>query len=90
VSNDARKQYFKGEAESELGVGTAYLEITNGWPSRQVEVYGTSWRWGDEVHPEYLGDQPLDAVDLAEKYEISSAEFERVWSEALERCRPHS
>lgn len=83
-------RYFKREAESELGAGTAYLEITNGWPSRQVEVYGPTWRWGDEAHPEHLADQPLDVLDLGEEHEISAAEFELVWSEALERCLQRS
>ena len=84
------KRYFKREAESDLGAGMAYLEITNGWPSRQVEVYGATWRWADEAHPEDLADQPLDVLELDEEQEISSEEFERVWKEALEQCRPHS
>ena len=84
------KRYFKHEAESELGVGMAYLEITNDWPSRQVEVYGPTWRWADGVHPEYLADKPLEALELGEEHEISSEDFDRVWNEALEQCRTRS
>ena len=48
------KRYFKHEAESELGAG---MEFIDGWPSRQVEVYGEVRRWADEVHNEWLADQ---------------------------------
>jgi hypothetical protein len=82
------KRYFKREAESELGIGTGYIEISDGWPSRQVEVYGEIWRWGDEAHPEHLADQPLDALELGDDHVISSDEFEHAWAEALRRCRP--
>jgi hypothetical protein len=84
------KRYFKHEAESELGVGMAYLEITDDWPSRQIEVYGEMWRWGDDAHPERLADQPFAVLDLDERHEISAEEFERTWSEALKRWPPAS
>jgi hypothetical protein len=78
-------QHFKREAESDLGVGMVYLEVTDGWPSRQVEVYGATWWWGDETNPEHLADQPLDALELGKEHETSAADFERVWQEALDR-----
>jgi hypothetical protein len=81
------KRYYKREAESELGIGIAFLEVTGRWPSRQVEVYGQTWLVGDETHPENLADQPLENLELGEEHEISSAEFDRMWTEALERCR---
>lgn len=84
------KKYFKRDAESDLGEGTAYLEVTDGWPSRQVEIYGQSWRWGNAAHPEYLADQPLDALELGEEHAISQDEFERMWTNALELCQPDS
>jgi hypothetical protein len=74
--------HFKLEAESDLGVGLAYLEITDGWPTRQVEVYGETWRWGDEAHPEHLADQPLDELGLGDEHAISQAEFELAWETA--------
>lgn len=84
------KRYFKREAESELGEGIVWLESTDGWPSRQVEIYGDAWRWGDEAHDEWLADQPLDVLELGAEHEIDPAEFERVWQEALRRCPPSS
>jgi hypothetical protein len=84
------KRYFKHEAESDLGVGTAYLEITDGWPSRQIEVYGETWRWADEAHPDYLADQSFEALELGEEHSIPVEEFEQAWSDAHRRCRPSS
>jgi hypothetical protein len=84
--NAVVKQYFKHDAESELGIGTAYLEITDAWPSRQVEVYGDTWRWGDEAHNQWLADQPSDVLELGDEHAITAAEFERVWEEARRRC----
>jgi hypothetical protein len=84
------KQHFKRQAESDLGVGIAYIEVTDGWPSRQVEVYGETWRWADDAHPEHLADQPLDALELGLDDAIQASEFEIAWQEALRRCRPSS
>lgn len=82
------KRYYKHDAESDLGEGLAYMEITDGWPSRQVEVYGERWRWADEAHNEWLADQPLEVLGLGEEHEIQADEFEHVWQEALKRCPP--
>ena len=79
------KRYFKHEAESDLGEGMAYLEISDGWPTRQVEVYGERWRWGDAAHDEWLADQPFEALELTEEHAIPNEEFERVWQEATRR-----
>ena len=84
------KRYYKHEAESDLGEGTAYMEITDGWPSRQVEVYGDEWRWGDDDHDEHLADQPFDVLELSDEHSISEEEFEQVWREAQKRWRPPS
>jgi hypothetical protein len=84
----APKRYFKHSAESDVGaVGTAYLEIVDGWPARQVEVYPTMSCWADEQHPDYLADQPLPNLDLGEQHEISAAEFEVAWQKATAACR---
>ncbi len=80
------KTHYRHDAESELGVGMAYMEVTDGWPTRQVEVYGESWRWADEEHPEWLADQPLEVLGLRDSDAIAPDEFERVWREALKRC----
>jgi hypothetical protein len=84
------KRYFRHEAESDLGAGIAYIEITDGWPSRQVEVYGDTWRWGDEAHNERLADQPFEVLELGDQHAITATEFERAWEEALRRCPPSS
>jgi hypothetical protein len=84
------KRYFKHSAESDLGEGVAYMEITDEWPSRQVEVYGDKWRWGDDAHNKHLADQPFAVLELGEDHAISQEEFEQVWREALKRCPPSS
>jgi hypothetical protein len=84
------KRYYRHDADSDFGVGTAYLEIEGEWPTRQVEVYGQTWLWGDAAHPEHLADQPLETLDLTDEDEIGSKEFDRVWAEALRRCPPSS
>lgn len=82
------KRYFKKEAESDLGRGMAYVEFDDGWPSRQVEIYGDRW-FNSTIayHPEIgpgLGDQPLSELELAPTDEITPQEFESVWQESLE------
>jgi hypothetical protein len=78
--------YFKREAESKHGEGMAYSEVTDGWPARQVEVYGEVWRWADQDHKEGLADQPLEVLGLTEKDSISKEEFEQIWQEAKTKC----
>jgi hypothetical protein len=84
------KRFFRHDAESDLGVGTAYLEVTEEWPTRQVEVYGDNWRWGDVTHNQWLADQPFEELGLSDRDSISQEEFERVWLEAMRRCPPGS
>jgi hypothetical protein len=84
------KRYFKREAESDLGEGVAFIEITDGWPSRQVEIYGDTYRWADEAHREWLADQPFDVLELGEEHEIQAEEFEHVWQDAVTRCPARS
>jgi len=84
------RRYYKRDAESDLGRGIGYMEVTDGWPSRQVEVYGDSWRWADEAHNERLADQPIDVLELSEEHEIRAEEFEQAWQEARRRCPPSS
>ncbi|NOK20912.1 hypothetical protein [Corallococcus carmarthensis] len=79
------KQYFQRAAESDLGEGMAYLEINDGWPSRQVEVYGEVWRWGDAEHREWLADQPFSELGLEAEHAMPPEAFERLWQEALRR-----
>lgn len=76
------KLYFKHPAESDLGEGVAFIEVTDGWPTRQVELYEKAVRWADEAHPEWLADQPLDQLGLDDEHLIGSDEFERAWESA--------
>ncbi|HRG99214.1 MAG TPA: hypothetical protein PLR99_23350 [Polyangiaceae bacterium] len=85
-------RYFKrfwdeprGDAYDSCGTSWWYFELdSNGWPSRQLELYadGTLLRY-DVGHAEDelggLGDQPLDLAELA-AFEIDAAEFEARWS----------
>jgi hypothetical protein len=81
------KRYFKKEAESDLGIGIAYVEFDDEWPSRQVEIYGDRWFNSTIVyHPAIgpgLGDQPLSELDLTPADEITQHEFEVIWQESL-------
>ena len=81
-------QHYRRAAESDLGAGVVYIEAVDGWPVRQVEIYGETWRWADDEHPEWLADQPLDVLDLGVGDAISKREFEDVWKEAMQRCPP--
>lgn len=82
------KSYYRHDAESEHGDGVCYIEITGRWPTRQVEVYGEIWFCGDEEHNTYLADQPFEYLALEDEHAIAPEEFERVWDEAVRRCRP--
>ena len=80
------RRHIKHEAESDLGPGVVYIEFTDDEPTRQVEVYGDVWLWGDSKHLEYLADRCYGELGLSEEHDIPQAEFERVWEEALRRC----
>jgi hypothetical protein len=91
------KRYFKRtDAEppfplTEAGIsetGVFYIEVTNRWPTRQVEIYGNVWLWGDDAHPKDLADQPFEDFAPWEEFAISPEEFELVWQEALQRRPP--
>jgi hypothetical protein len=84
------KRYFKHPAESEFGEGTVFFEITDDWPSRQVEAYGDEWRWGDEQHKEFLADKPFEALELHDEHAIEAREFEKAWQEGRRRWQPSS
>ncbi|WP_392533490.1 hypothetical protein [Nostoc sp. C117] len=84
------KLYFKHEAESDLGIGIAYLEFDGDSASRQVEIYGDKWFLSNRVYHLETGgmslcDQPLSEADLGIQHKISQSEFELIWSEALKK-----
>ena len=82
------KRYFKGEFEP----GSAdleYIEFTDGWPSRQIDILGGEWFTSlDEPVPGSgggLADKPLSKLGLPDEWEINADEFEEAWAEALKR-----
>ncbi len=81
------KRYYKHAAESDIGEGIAYIEITGEWVSRQVEIYGERYRWADENNSEWLADQPLGELGFDFEDEITSEEFEKIWKEVKEKCQ---
>jgi hypothetical protein len=84
------KRYYKHDAESEVGLGVAYLEFDGEWATRQVEIYGDCWFCSMKAyHPEIgpaLIDQPFSVLELQPEQEITSEEFEVIWEKALKLC----
>jgi hypothetical protein len=82
------KRYFKHRAESEVGIGMAYIEFEDEGATRQVEVYNDRCFCSNrDYHPEIgpgLMDQPLSSLGLQSEHEISQEEFEKIWSKAQE------
>jgi hypothetical protein len=79
------KKYFKFPVESNLGIGTQYIEFDNdGWPIRQAECYGNKWfNSMQEYHKEPGGiglcDQPITEFSIEMGDAINPKEFEHVW-----------
>ena len=85
------KRYFKHWAESSLGSGIAYNEFDGELPTRQVEKYGDRWfssikRFHPEIGPGLI-ESTLSDSGLESQDEISQAEFEEAWNEALKHMQ---
>jgi hypothetical protein len=84
------KRYYKHHAESEMGLGVAYLEFDGEWATRQVEIYGERWFCSTKkYHPAIgpgLSDQPFSVLVLGPEHEITGEEFEVIWEKALNLC----
>ncbi len=85
------KRYFKHWAESDLGSGIAYIEFDGELPTRQVEKYGDRWfssikRYHPEIGPGLI-EASFSKSGLEPQHEISQAEFEEVWNEALKHVQ---
>jgi hypothetical protein len=80
------KKYFKFPVESNLGIGTQYIEFdSDGWPVRQAECYGDKWfNSKQEYHKEPGGiglcDQPITEFSIEMDDAINSKEFEDAWN----------
>jgi hypothetical protein len=78
-------QYYKFAAESDLGIGTQYIEFNEeGWPIRQAECYGDRWfNSAQRYHPELGGmglcDQKLSVAGMKIGDLIDAQEFEAAW-----------
>src|SRR5262245_36941528 len=96
----SKRVYLKGPAESLAPVrdeaGVQFTEFVDGWPTRQIAIFGKAWITSlDDYHPLVgmtLGDQPLPEgwrpEDEDEETEfLTQEEFEQLWAEAL---RPQS
>lgn len=79
-------KYYKHWAESELGEGSAFMEVVDDEVKRQVEVYGESLIWCDETGQSddrfMLADQPASVMGFEPEHEIAAAEFEEAWRKA--------
>ena len=82
------KRYFKGEFEPE-SADLEYIEFTDGWPSRQIDILGGEWSTSLDAPGSGKGgglaDQPLWKLGLPDEWEINAGEFEEAWAEALKR-----
>jgi hypothetical protein len=78
-------RYFKFPAESDLGIGTQYIEFDEeDWPIRQAECYGERWfnsnkRYHQELGGMGLCDQKLSEAGMRLGSPIDAQEFELVW-----------
>ncbi len=84
------KRYFRGPHEPD-SEDLEYIEFTDDWPTRQVDIVGGEWYCSlDEAVPGLggsLADQPLSRLELPDEWEISADESEGVWADALRRRR---
>ncbi len=78
-------KYFKFQSDSDLGVGTQYIEFNNsGWATRQAECYENRWFNSKRTYHKDLGsmslcDQQLTVAGMKLGVEIDAKEFELVW-----------
>ena len=79
-------QYFKFQSDSDLGVGTQYIEFNDtGWATRQAECYGDRWFNSNKTYHKELGsmslcDQQLTIAGMELGVKIDAKEFELVWN----------
>jgi hypothetical protein len=79
-------QYFKFESDSDLGVGTQYIEFNDsGGATRQAECYGDRWfnsnktSYHKELGSMSLCDQQLTIAGMELGEQIDAEEFELAW-----------
>lgn len=84
-------EYYKHEAESEIGEGVAYMEIHRGLVVRQVETYEGRIFWSDihgQSDPRFsISELPFSDLELDQRHRISKDEFEAIWTMAKAECR---
>jgi hypothetical protein len=79
-------KYFKFTVESDLGVGTQYIEFDeDNWAIRQAEYHGDRWfnssteKYHSDLGGIALFDQQLTEVGMQRGKSIDAREFESVW-----------
>ncbi len=87
-------KYFKFTVESDLGIGTQYIEFDDdNWAIRQAECYEGRWfnSDGKKYHPELGGialfDQQLTESGMKIGKSIETKEFESAWELSNENDR---
>lgn len=87
-------RYFKrrwdesrGDAFDSWGPAVYYYEVTDGWPTRQIETYeaGPTLRYGpDREEDDYgqLGQARLEEFEDWARWAITKDEFEQAWASA--------
>jgi hypothetical protein len=86
-------QYFKFESDSDLGVGTQYIEFNDsGGATRQAECYGNRWFNSTKTYHKELGsmslcDQQLTRAGMALGEQIEAEEFELAWNFSNKKIR---
>jgi hypothetical protein len=84
-------KYFKFQSDSDLGVGTQYIEFNgSGWAIRQAECYGSRWFNSTKTYHQELGsmslcDQQLTIAGMELGEQIDAEEFELVWNLSIDR-----
>ena len=83
-------KYFKFIVESDLGVGTQYIEFgDDNWAIRQVEYHGGRWfnsskkKYHEELGGIALFDQQLTEAGMKLGEQIEAEEFELVWNSSI-------
>jgi hypothetical protein len=79
-------KYFKFTVESDLGVGTQYIEFDeDNWAIRQAECHGGRWfnssieKYHSDLGGIALFDQQLTELGMKRGNPIDAQEFETAW-----------
>jgi|GEM_PF-4820994 len=81
-----KKFHISTQAESDLGVGSAYVEVIENTVVRQIEIYNELYFWATtefESDPRFsICVKPFDQVTPESYTEISESQFNEIWRQA--------